>query len=412
MLSAKDNAYVTQVGAGMPMGNLFRRFWLPALLAEELPEADCPPVRLKLLGEDLVAFRTTSGQPAVLDTWCPHRNANLFWGRNEEDGLRCVYHGWKFNAEGACVDMPNEPPRSQFKEKIKQPAYRAVDKGGVIWVYMGPQELEPAIPELEWTLVPETQRNVSKRIQACNWLQNLEGEVDSSHANFLHAQLGPDRKPIRNDERDEDLHPVFSVLETNYGLAICARRDAGPDNYYWRITPFMLPSYTIIPGTYGGNWTFTGAVPMDDTSMIGITATWNPSQVVPKRPFVDVDANYFPIQNKGNDYLIDREAQKTASYTGIRGVRVQDMAVQEDQRGPISDRTTEHLGSSDTGVISTRRRLMAQARALAEGVEPPQPRTPGVYRVRSMAVVAERSIPWEELMERHMPIRDEAPAMH
>lgn len=412
MLSAKDNAYVTQVGAGTPMGNLFRRFWLPALLAEELPEADCPPVRLKLLGEDLVAFRTTSGQPAVLDTWCPHRNANLFWGRNEEDGLRCVYHGWKFNAEGACVDMPNEPPRSQFKEKIKQPAYRAVDKGGVIWVYMGPQELEPAIPELEWTLVPETQRNVSKRIQACNWLQNLEGEVDSSHANFLHAQLGPDRKPIRNDERDEDLHPVFSVLETNYGLAICARRDAGPDNYYWRITPFMLPSYTIIPGTYGGNWTFTGAVPMDDTSMIGITATWNPSQVVPKRPFVDVDANYFPIQNKGNDYLIDREAQKTASYTGIRGVRVQDMAVQEDQRGPISDRTTEHLGSSDTGVISTRRRLMAQARALAEGVEPPQPRTPGVYRVRSMAVVAERSIPWEELMERHMPIRDEAPAMH
>lgn len=412
MLSAKDNAYVTQVGAGTPMGNLFRRFWLPALLAEELPEADCPPVRLKLLGEDLVAFRTTSGQPAVLDTWCPHRNANLFWGRNEEDGLRCVYHGWKFNAEGACVDMPNEPPRSQFKEKIKQPAYRAVDKGGVIWVYMGPQELEPAIPELEWTLVPETQRNVSKRIQACNWLQNLEGEVDSSHANFLHAQLGPDRKPIRNDERDEDLHPVFSVLETNYGLAICARRDAGPDNYYWRITPFMLPSYTIIPGTYGGNWTFTGAVPMDDTSMIGITATWNPSQVVPKRPFVDVDANYFPIQNKGNDYLIDREAQKTASYTGIRGVRVQDMAVQEDQRGPISDRTTEHLGSSDTGVISTRRRLMAQARALADGVEPPQPRTPGVYRVRSMAVVAERSIPWEELMERHMPIRDEAPAMH
>jgi phthalate 4,5-dioxygenase oxygenase subunit len=412
MLSAKDNAYVTQVGPGTPMGNLFRRYWLPALLAEELPEADCPPIRLKLLGEELVAFRATSGKPAVLDTWCPHRNANLFWGRNEQEGLRCVYHGWKFDAEGACVDMPNEPPRSQFKDKIKQPAYRAVDRAGVIWVYMGPQELEPEIPELEWTLVPEGQRNVSKRIQACNWLQNLEGEVDSSHANFLHAQLGPDRKPIRNDERDEDLHPVFSVLETDYGLAICARRDAGPDKYYWRITPFMLPSYTIIPGQYGGNWTFTGAVPMDDTSMIGITATWNPSQAVPKRPFVDVDGSYFPIQNKDNDYLIDREAQKTVSYTGIRGVRVQDMAVQEDQRGPISDRTTEHLGSSDAGVISTRRRLTAQARALAEGAEPSQPRTPGVYRVRSMAILADRSIPWQELMERHMPIHDEEPAMH
>jgi nitrite reductase/ring-hydroxylating ferredoxin subunit len=405
MLSRKDNNYITEIGPGTPMGNLFRRYWLPALLAEELPEADCPPVRLKLLGEDLVAFRTTSGRPAVLDTWCPHRNANLFWGRNEQDGLRCVYHGWKFDADGSCVDMPNEPPRSRFAEKIKQPAYQAVDAGGVIWVYMGPPELSPAVPELEWTLVPESQRSVSKRIQACNWLQNLEGEVDSSHANFLHANLGPDRRPIRNDERDEDLHPVFSVLETDYGLAICARRDAGPDKYYWRITPFMLPSYTIIPGTFGGSYTFTGAVPRDATTMIGITATWNTEHEIPKRPFVDVDEDYFPLQNKGNDYLIDREAQKTVSFTGIRGVRVQDMAVQEDQRGPISDRTTEHLGSSDTGVIATRRRVLRQARALEKGIEPPQPARAEAYRVRSMAVVADRAVPWQELMQQHMPVR-------
>jgi phthalate 4,5-dioxygenase len=405
MLSRKDNNYITEIGPGTPMGNLFRRYWLPALLAEELPEADCPPVRLKLLGEDLVAFRTTRGRPAVLDTWCPHRNANLFWGPNEQDGLRCVYHGWKFDADGSCVDMPNEPPRSRFAEKIKQPAYQAVDAGGVIWVYMGPPELSPAVPELEWTLVPESQRSVSKRIQACNWLQNLEGEVDSSHANFLHANLGPDRRPIRNDERDEDLHPVFSVLETDYGLAICARRDAGPDKYYWRITPFMLPSYTISPGTFGGSYTFTGAVPRDATTMIGITATWNTEHEIPKRPFVDVDEDYFPLQNKGNDYLIDREAQKTVSFTGIRGVRVQDMAVQEDQRGPISDRTTEHLGSSDTGVIATRRRVLRQARALEKGIEPPQPARAEAYRVRSMAVVADRAVPWQELMQQHMPVR-------
>jgi nitrite reductase/ring-hydroxylating ferredoxin subunit len=407
MLNRKDNQYITQIGPGTPMGNLFRRYWLPAMLAEELPEPDCPPVRLKLLGEDLVAFRTTSGRPAVLDTWCPHRNANLFWGRNEEDGLRCVYHGWKFDADGACVDMPNEPPRSRFAEKIKQPAYQAVDTGGVIWVYMGPDESPgsaPAIPELEWTLVPESHRNVTKRIQDCNWLQNLEGEVDSSHANFLHASLGPDRRPIRNDERDEDLHPVFSILETDYGLAICARRDAGPDQYYWRITPFMLPSYTIIPGTFGGSYTFTGAVPRDDTTMIGITATWNAEHEIPKRPFVDVDSNYFPIQNKSNDYMIDRQAQKTVSFTGIKGVRVQDMAVQEDQRGPISDRTTEHLGASDTGVIATRRRLLRQAHALEKGTEPLQAKTPAAYRVRSMAVVADRGIPWQELMQQHMPL--------
>jgi len=405
MLSRKENEYVTQIGPGTPMGNLFRRYWLPALLAEELPEPDCAPVRLRLLGEDLVAFRTTSGRPAVLDTWCPHRNANLFWGRNEADGLRCVYHGWKFDADGACVDMPNEPPRSRFAEKIKQPAYQAIDAGGVIWVYMGPPELSPAIPELEWTRVPESHRNVSKRIQQCNWLQNLEGEVDSSHASFLHASLGPDRRQVRNDARDEDLHPVFSILETDYGLAICARRDAGPDQYYWRITPFMLPSYTIIPGTFSGAYTFTGAVPRDDTTMIGITATWNTEQAIPRRPFVDVDAEYVPQQNKANDYLIDREAQKTVSYTGIKGVRVQDMAVQEDQRGPISDRTTEHLGSSDTGVIATRRRLIRQAQALQKGVEPPQPFTPGAYRVRSMAILADRGVPWQELMHVHMPLR-------
>jgi phthalate 4,5-dioxygenase len=403
MLSRKENEFLTRVGPGTPMGTLFRRYWLPALLSEELPEPDCAPIRLKLLGEELVAFRTTSGRPAVLDTWCPHRNANLFWGRNEEDGLRCVYHGWKFDADGQCVDMPNEPQRSKFAEKITQPAYHAVEKAGVIWVYMGPPELQPSIPALEWTLVPAENRNVSKRMQACNWLQNLEGEVDSSHANFLHAQLGPDRRPIRNDERDEDLHPVFSVLETDYGLAICARRDVGHDKFYWRITPFMLPSYTIIPGKYGDAYTFTGAVPCDDTSMIGITVTWSAEHPVPQRPFVEVDANYVPLQNKGNDYLIDREAQKTVSYTGIKGVRVQDMAVQEDQRGPISDRSREHLGSSDTGVIATRRRLLRQAQALAEGTQPPQPSTPDVYAIRSLAMVAERELAWQELMRAHMP---------
>ncbi|HEY1297342.1 MAG TPA: Rieske 2Fe-2S domain-containing protein [Chloroflexota bacterium] len=402
MLTRKDNDYVTQVGPGTPMGNLFRRYWLPALLAEELPEPDCAPIRLKLLGEELVAFRATSGRPAVLDTWCPHRNANLFWGRNEEEGLRCVYHGWKFDADGNCVDMPNEPPRSKFAEKIKQPAYQAVEKAGVIWVYMGPADQQPQIPELEWTLVPDENRSVSKRMQACNWLQNLEGEVDSSHANFLHAQLGPDRRPIRNDERDQDLHPTFSILETDYGLAIAARREVGSDQYYWRVTPFMLPSYTVIPGRYGDAYTFTAAVPCDDTSMIGMTVTWSTEHPVPRRPFVEVDANYVALQNKANDYLIDREAQKTVSFTGIKNIRVQDMAVQEDQRGPLSDRTREHLGSSDTGVIATRRRLMRQAQALARGTEPSQPSTPGVYRLHSMAVVADRRVPWQELMQEHM----------
>src|SRR4051794_15217101 len=159
MLSKEDNELITRVGPGTPMGTLFRRYWLPAMLSTELPEPDCPPVRLRLLGEDLVAFRTTSGRPALLDTYCPHRNANLFWGRNEHEGLRCVYHGWKFNPDGACVDMPNEPPGSTFADKVRQPSYPARDAGGFIWVYMGPAELQPSdVPQFEWLNVPAEQR--------------------------------------------------------------------------------------------------------------------------------------------------------------------------------------------------------------------------------------------------------------
>jgi len=400
MLSAEENELVTQVGPGTPMGELFRRYWLPAMLSEELPEPDCAPVKLRLLGEDLVAFRTTSGQVGVVETWCPHRNANLYWGRNEEEGLRCIYHGWKFDRTGQCVDMPNEPPNSRFAEKIHLRAYRAEDRGGVIWVHMGPPELGAQIPGLEWIDVPAAQRSVSKRLQACNWLQNLEGEVDSAHAAFLHGSVGPNGMLPYNG--NDDRHPIFSILETNFGLAISARRDAGPDAYYWRVTPFMLPSFTIVPRAREANYIFTAAVPVDDEQMIGLTVVWSPDHDVPSFPAVEVDAQHQSLRNKANDYLIDRQEQKTKSFTGIKGVRVQDMAVQEDQRGPISDRSTEHLGTSDLGVIATRQRLLKQARALQAGQEPAEPRNPSAFHLRSLALNAPRAVPWVELMQRHM----------
>ncbi len=400
MLSKHDNELITHVGPGSPMGELMRRYWLPALLSNELPEPDCPPVRLRLLGEDLVAFRTTSGRPAVLDTWCPHRNANLFWGRNEEDGLRCVYHGWKFDAEGQCVDMPNEPPRSKFAKKIKQPAYAAVDRGGFIWVYMGPPDATPEIPNFEWLNVPDAQRTVHKRLQDCNWLQNLEGEVDSSHAPFLHGSVGSDG--IQPYNANADRQPVFEVLETDFGVAIAARRDAGPEEYYWRVTPFMLPCYTIVPRAREANYIWTAAVPIDDVTMFGMTAIWSPDKPVERMPIVDVDDNFRAKQNKANDYLIDRKLQKTQSFTGIRGVRVQDMAVQEDQRGPLSDRSREHLGASDLGVIATRRMLLKQLEALQQGQAPTQPHTPEAYHLRSLALNAPRAASWQDLMHQHM----------
>ena len=401
MLNAEDNKLITQVGSGTPMGELFRRYWLPAMLATELPAPDCPPVKLRLLGEDMVAFRATSGRVGVIETWCPHRNANLFWGRNEEEGLRCVYHGWKFDAEGRCVDMPNEPPTSRFNTKVSVAAYPAQERGGVIWVYMGPTEMTPKVPDLEWTLVPESHRYASKRIQMCNWLQNLEGEVDSSHVSFLHSNVGPDGFGAIGNNRDR--HPVFAVAETDFGLAISARRDAGPDEYYWRITPYMMPAYTIIPGRLGGNYAFTGAVPIDDTSMIGLTVIWRPEAPLPgMRPFVPVDDKFHTLQNKSNDYLIDRQKQKTESFSGIDNIRMQDVAVQEDQRGPLSERTKEHLGTSDLGVIATRRRLLKQVRNLQKGIEPTEPHNPSAYRLHSLAENAARSVAWEQLMRDQM----------
>jgi nitrite reductase/ring-hydroxylating ferredoxin subunit len=400
MLSKRDNELITRVGPQTPMGELLRRYWLPALLSEELPEPDCAPVRLRLLGEDLVAFRTTSGKIGVLDTYCPHRNANLFWGRNEQEGLRCVYHGWKFDANGACVDMPNEPARSRFAEKIQQTAYPAVDRGGFVWVYMGAAEHQPSIPNFEWLNAPETHRFAHKRFQDCNWLQNLEGEVDSSHAPFLHGSVGAGGMQDYNGNADRQ--PVFQVLETDFGVAIAARRDAGPDQYYWRITPFMLPFYTIVPRARDTNYIWTAAVPIDDLTMFGMTVIWSPDHAVQRSPVVEVDANFRARQNRSNDYLVDRELQKTSSFTGIRGVRVQDMAVQEDQRGPLSDRTREHLGSSDLGVIATRRMLIKQLKALQKGHKPAQPESPDAYYLRSLALNAPREVAWQDLMREHM----------
>ena len=404
MLSVEDNELLTRTDAGTPMGELMRRYWLPALLSTELPEPDCAPVRLRLLGEDLVALRLTSGRIAVLETWCPHRNASLFWGRNEDEGLRCVYHGWKFDIEGNCIDMPNEPASSTFNEKITLPAYKAVEQAGVIWVYMGPVDKTPAVPDFEWMNVPESHRFASKRIQRCNYLQNVEGEVDSSHIAFLH------RNNLANDPNATQGPPVFEVLDTDFGLAISARRNSADDQYYWRITPFLMPCYTVIPGLA----TMTAAVPADDTTMIGITVTWYPDRPIAPDdlrflttgPHVEVDDRFMPLRRLENDYMIDRIAQRTTSFTGIDGVRIQDMAVQENQRGPLANRARERLGTSDQGIIALRRRLLEQVKALQSGIEPAEPYHPEWYHLRSVAVNADKNVPWTRVAsDNMMPVR-------
>src|ERR1700730_4591692 len=221
MLKREENELITRVGPGTPMGDTMRRYWMPVLLDWELPGPDSDPLRVRLLGEDLVAFRDTNGQVGLLANACPHRGASLFFGRNEESGLRCVYHGWKFSADGTCVDMPNEPVESDFRHKVRATAYPTQERGGVLWGYLGPTGQQPRLPELEWTHVPESHRYVSKRIQACNFLQNVEGEVDSSHVSFLHskgaAAASAGIKDLRStlpDYMARDRAPRFFVLPT------------------------------------------------------------------------------------------------------------------------------------------------------------------------------------------------------
>src|SRR6202049_2746178 len=201
MLKQEENERLVRVGSGTPGGELMRRYWQPALLAEELPERDGPQIRVRLLGEDLIAFRSTDGTVGLVDAFCPHRRAPLFFARNEECGLRCVYHGWKFDRTGTCVDMPSEPAGTTLLSKVKLLAYPTLAKGGVVWTYMGPEEMIPPEPDYEWTRAPATHRFVSKTFENCNWLQALEGGLDTSHSSFAHNNFRSDTSETRQRAR-------------------------------------------------------------------------------------------------------------------------------------------------------------------------------------------------------------------
>jgi nitrite reductase/ring-hydroxylating ferredoxin subunit len=400
------------------MGELLRRFWMPALLSEEVPSPDTDPVRVRLLGEDLIAFRTTTGRIGLLAHNCPHRGASLFFGRNEDRGLRCVYHGWKFDIDGNCVDMPNEPLESDFKRRVNAVAYPTEEHGGVIWAFMGPRELIAGVPEFEWTLVAPEHHFISKRLQQSNFLQAIEGGIDSSHISFLHSTLNPDNRPPSSTGAviprfvAEDKHPRFEVLSTQYGHMVAARRDAGPDAYYWRIAQYLVPFFQLIPARSGGPISGHAWVPIDDENCWAWSMTWHPDRPLNDAELAQfrsgngiharVDSQYRPFANRDNDYLIDRREQRTVSFSGIRGIGEQDMACQESM-GPIFDRSNEHLGSSDTGIIAMRRQLMELARQLELGKEPPMAARPEVYRVRSADFVLKRSESWVEATAAEQP---------
>ena len=418
MLTTPENELLTRTGPATPMGQYFRRYWQPVALSEELSEPDGAPIRLNVMGEKLVAFRDTEGRVGVVEPRCPHRGADLFWGRNEGCGLRCVYHGWKFDVSGKAVDLPNVPANSPYYQSVSIKAYPTREFGDIVWAWLGPPARMPEVPELEFGVMPPSHRHVTKKLQDCNWAQAIEGGLDTSHFSFLHMpapQIRSNENPdAPADERRlrwirDDPMPRFQIVDHEVGFMVGGARRADGEDTYWRTAQFMLPAHATTPSTLPGETYFGYSfVPITDETCWIYTYAWNP-----ERPLTDaeramyrkghgviaeVGPDYVPVRNRGNDYLIDRQAQKHSTYTGVRGVAEQDAMVQESQ-GRIADRTAEHLTATDAGVVRFRRAVMRGAAALAEGQEPEAPWHHRSYRRRSGSWIAPHDVPFDQVMQ-------------
>ena len=403
MLTREENELMSRTDKGTPMGEFCRRFWTPVLLSEELPEPDCAPVQTKIYGEELVAFRTTSGKVGLLKEFCPHRHASLFYGRNEEEGLRCAYHGWKFDIEGQCVDMMSEPAESNFANKVTTTAYPTQEGAGFIWAYMGPPELKPPMPDLEYLHVPENQRQTNKVFYESNFVQVIEGEIDTVHASILHSRLDSLEKSgsatsLAGRYSYSDRAARFHVEDTDGGILIGANRNAEEDSYYWRISRWLFPWVTMIPREPKGPCRSGLIVPVDDENCWFFLVRWDPYKPL-EGPYNEaprdgmVPGTWLGLANKTNHYLIDREAQRTETFSGIPSSmgRAQDAAM-TDSMGAIVDRTEEHLGTTDAAIIRMRRRLIQGARDLQEGIEPYAASHPEVFKVRSGGALLPRNV--------------------
>ena len=383
MTSKRDSQELTRVGPGTVMGDLMRQYWIPAAQSDELV-ADGDPVRLVLLGEKLIAFRDSNGKVGVMDHRCPHRCASLFFGRNEEGGIRCVYHGWKFDADGNCLDMANVPPHQDFKHKVHAKAYRAVERRGLVWVFMGDQDRVPELPAIESTLLPEDDLAIDFVQRECNWLQALEGDIDTSHVDFLHGgKRPPSAFPEGDPRRWGTIHrdPEYKVTDTDWGVMYGAYRPADPGNLYWRIAHFIMPFWSITPaGVFDQHIIARAWVPLDDTHTMGVAVRRKSERVKVSIPVgvgemmpntTDWFGRYRAVACHENDYMIDRGAQKEESYTGITGINLQDQAITESMGG-ITDHSFEHLAPSDEMITTTRRRLLRAARDMKkDGTRPP-----------------------------------------
>ena len=397
MTTREENERLTRVGPGTPMGELMRRYWLPVALAESVARPDGPPVRARLLAEDLVLFRASEGRLGLVQERCPHRTASMYYGRNEQNGLRCVYHGLKFDVEGNCVDAPcvpkvNAGQLETYKRQLRIKAYPCIERAELIWTYMGPPERKPAFPELEWTMVPPSHRLTSRHVQECNWLQALEGGFDASHLSFLHQG---ESDPTRNIVPD-----YYEVVPIEAGMAIANGRETRPGTVLWSINPMMMPFHKVIATALPAAHIW---MPIDDDNTMLYSTDFHPGRPLTEAEIARAGAGDWihtenipgtdrAVRNKANDYMIDRAAQASGrSYTGLKGLAIQDCAIQESM-GPIAAREAEFLLPGDAGIVKIRRLLLKAMDDLTAGAAPPG-LDPASYRVRSVRFEAPTGAP-------------------
>jgi len=421
MLNHDDNETLVRVGPGTPMGRLMRLHWIPFLRTIDV-ERNGQPHRVRLLGEDLVAFRDSSGRVGLVDHACPHRGAPMVFGRNEDDGLRCVYHGWKFGTDGRCQEMPAEPANSPMCSRMKITAYPVRERNGILWAYMAPEPAQaPPLPELEWNLVPEEQVAISFRVQECNWLQALEGEIDSAHAAILHGRPG-EGGVINQWKQAQDLAPSFECVTHEAGVSIASRRKLDAEHDYVRVNQFLLPFWTLVPpqaqfpDLSGHAW-----VPIDDQHTLCIMFSYHPAKPFYEktraifksghkgretghasdgsfetRPVTDPYPKFWSKFNRGNGYQFSDALQDTYN-SGLPGLWVQDAAAQSGVAA-IYDRTKEHLGTSDTGIARTRRLLLdTVGRFTKDGQRPASATRPESQMLRAVSLTIPAGGDWNQL---------------
>jgi phthalate 4,5-dioxygenase oxygenase subunit len=438
MLTQEDNKIITQVGPGTPMGMYMREYWIPVCLSEEL-DSDGPSRRVKLLGEDLVAFRVTSGKVGLVQRNCPHRGAALYFGRNEEEGLTCVYHGWKFGVDGQCLDMPNEPDNNRFHEKVRAMAYPCEERNGLIWTYMGSREEPPPLPMFEWNSNPDNIPIMWRNHRACNYMQAMEGGLDTSHVGFLHRTLdkslgstSPGNSMPGGPRRTTsmlsiDSKPRLEVKEAEYGLLYTAKRSMGNNEEYHRIHPFLLPFHNMIGGGLGdgtGSDAYTGMVwvPMDDEQTLVLEWHYRPEKpytaeerekiVKNRNPHGFLPDNTLdPVggwkleANWDNFFHWDYELQRDKLFFGVTSNPLQDGAIQQSMEA-IYDRSKEHLGTADAMIIRMRRSLLDAARTFAETGEAVGVDNPEIFANRPVGAVLPEGADWLTATEKRRDATD------